>query len=617
MGIFKFGHDNQEIARLKNLVDQETHALQKMQASIEKIEGLLKSNHETRKLIRDKRRATTGSVPLSLFYDICKALQLDPDERFPSSLKESEVRINSNKADILSLRAEVMPKAAHIQKRIHRLEEMLRCAGSRPGNLDYELYCVLKKYSGLDIDVTIDESVGIALANVYHRTGSFAEVRRLATHGQFALREVGNCAADVVFDPRLRELMAKRHRQLGEWGRHTVMREYLRITENSTGYDTVKAYVVRSDQLKDLPEHVLYGLIICGKNHAMRILEVEEDGLHVVEGNWNGDLNFGRYVSFSEIAWGGNDLIVFSRQPSSRHGFVREFAPYDYTNPDAVGYESLQEILDDEKPFAYFKLKSEVEYERLPLHVRDSLSILRFRPGKSYDMTYYSDLIDSAQELFPGNTISEIVSVFLQTACCNPTGLIVVSTITSGRAKYQLLSRFTREVPPEAAKQMYVFFDKEGGDEVSLCQLRQITEPVRRERGDMVPRIFLMTLEEFLSLDEDAKRAAAILTPRRDYKGYHIEAKSYFEEQLMRVCANDPSMLMDDEHNLLVSQNELMQNPLEALIIIERPFDMLGICSRLTTDELSILDKYPFITTAEGMQRLISRKFEIRQQYTK
>ncbi len=478
---------------------------------------------------------------------------------------------------------------------------------------------VLKQYASLDIAITIDEGMGIALAHLYGKTADAATLMRIATSGRFALQEVGNCAADVVFDPDLRRQMAERKKQVGFWGRHTVMREYLRIAENSPDHSTVKAYVIESRRLKDLPEHILYGLVVCGEGHAMRILKVEKDGLRLVEGNYDGRLNVGRYVPFSEVAIRGGEIVVYSRQPSGREGLQKEFNPYDYTNFDAVGYETGKEMLDDlNSPGAvFFKLKSEKLFARLPLRLRDSLSILRFIPGKSYDITRYADLVDSAGTLFPGQSGEKVVSAFLQAALRNPTGQIVVSTVTSSQEDHRLLSRFTRPVPVDLARQMFIYFTEEGGEEISLYELKEITDATRREHGDMVPRILLLTPQEFMALGEPARRAAAILTPRRDEAGRDVDLHSHFVEQLMRACKDDPASLMEDESKQVVKLEELMQNPLQALIMMERPFDLQGFCTRLTTEELAILEKYPVMGSEEKLKELIARKFEIRKQYLK
>jgi hypothetical protein len=176
-------------------------------------------------------------------------------------------------------------------------------------------------------------------------------------------------------------------------------------------------------------------------------------------------LNVGRYVPFSEVAIHGGEIVAYSRQPSEREGLQKEFNPYDYTNFDAVGYETGREMFDDlNSPGAvFFKLKSEKLFARLPLRLRDSLSILRFIPGKSYDITRYADLVDSAGTLFPSQSREKVVSAFLRAALRNPTGQVVVSTVTSSQGDHRLLSRFTRGVPVDLARQMFVYFKEEGG----------------------------------------------------------------------------------------------------------------------------------------------------------
>ena len=611
--------DDEEIPLLKYLIYQKKLELQEKEKLVQTCDSSEQITLATAGTIADTKSDCLGSVPLSPFLDICVALHLDPNKQFPSRLIEAEATNNSARMNLKRLRAEALRQAALLKKQIRQAEDMLRCAGSQPGTIDHELHEVLKHYASLDIDITIDEGMGIALAHMYRETADEATLMRIVTSGRFALREVGNCAADVVFDPDLRGQMAERKKQVGFWGRHTVMREYLWIAENSPDHSTVKAYVIESRRLRDLPEHILYGLVVCGEGHAMRILKVEKDGLRLVEGNYDGRLNVGRYLPFSQVVIKGREIVVYSRQPSEREGLQKEFNPYDYTNSDAVGYESGKEMLDDinSPGAAFFKLKSAKVFTRLPLRLRDSLSILRFISGKSYDITRYADLVDSAGKLFPGQSREKIISAFLQSALRNPTGQIVVSTVTSSQGYHRLLSRFTCAVPVDLAKQMFVYFKEEGGEEISLHQLKEITDATRREHGDMVPRILLLTLQEFMALGEPARRAAAILTPRRDAEGRKANSHSHFEEQLMRTCQDDPASLMEEESKQRVTLKELMQNPLQALIMIERPFDLLGICTRLTTEELAILERYPVMGSDDQLKKLIARKFEIRKHYIK
>jgi hypothetical protein len=147
--------------------------------------------------------------------------------------------------------------------------------------------------------------------------------------------------------------------------------------------------------------------------------------------------------------------------------------------------------------------------------------------------------------------------------------------------------------------------------------LKEITDAARREHGDMVPRILLLTPQEFMALGEPARRAAAVLTPRRDAEGREVDLHSHFVEQLMRTCKDDPASLMEEESKQSVTLAELKQNPLQALIIMERPFDLQGFCPRLTTEELALLEKYPVMGSEEKLKELIARKFEIRKQYIK
>jgi hypothetical protein len=457
--------DDGEIQLLKYLINQKKLESQEKEKLVQRCDSSEETTRATAAKIDDAKRGCIGSVPLSPFHDICAALHLDPNQQFPSRLIEAEASNNSARADLQRLRADALRQAALLKKQIRQAEDMLRCAGSQPGTIDHELHEVLKQYASLDIDITIDEGMGIALAHLYRKIGNDAALMRIATSGRFALHEVGNCAADVVFDPDLRRQMAERKQQVGFWGRHTVMREYLRIAENSPDHSTVKAYVIESRRMKDLPEHILYGLVVCGEGHAMRILKVEKDGLRLVEGNVDGHLNVGRYVPFSEVAIHGGEIVAYSRQPSEREGLQKEFNPYDYTNFDAVGYETGREMFDDlNSPGAvFFKLKSEKLFARLPLRLRDSLSILRFIPGKSYDITRYADLVDSAGTLFPSQSREKVVSAFLQAALRNPTGQVVVSTVTSSQGDHRLLSRFTRGVPVDLARQMFVYFKEEGG----------------------------------------------------------------------------------------------------------------------------------------------------------
>jgi hypothetical protein len=615
--MFHTSQDNKDILYLRYLINQRKHELEEKENSIRLFDSTEETTRETEKTIREAKGVCIGGLSLNLFYNISEALHLDPQKKFPSRIIEAEAANKSARSKLQRLRADTLREITFIKKQIRRADDMLRCAGASPGNIDYELYKVLKKYADLDIDITVDEGMGIALAKLYREKADEAEVMRIATRGRFALREVGNCAADVVFDPPLRQQLAERKKQVGYWGRHTVMREYLKIATNSPDHSTVKAYLIESRRLRDLPEHILYGLVVCGEHHAMRILKVERDGLRLVEGNVGGQLSVGRYIPFSEVALKSGEIVVYSRQPAEREGLHKEFSPYDYTNEDAVGYETVQELLEDVKSpnAAFFKLKSEKRFTRLPLRLRDSMEILRFIPGKSYDITCYADLVDGTGTLFPGCSRDKVIYAFLREALRNPCGKIVALTVTSREANPRLLSRFTRQVPERLARQMFVYFNEEGGEEVSLSQLKEITEPVLREHGDMVPRIILLAPEEFMAVEEPARRNLAILTPRRDEDGREVDTHSHFEQQLMRAGKDATNSMVEDESGQVVTLQELMQNPLQALIILEQPFALLGICTRLTADELAIFDRYPVIGSEEKIKKLIARKYELRKQY--
>jgi hypothetical protein len=255
-----FKANDSKVRLLQSLISDETSRIKKATSIIQMTKETEKKINNTKKIIRDKKRTCTGEFPLSVFYDICRTLNLNPDGRFPSDLNEAEVEYKEVEAKNVYAQTELQQMLSQDQKSLNRHQKILNCANAKPGTIDYEVHAVLQKYSRLNIDVTNDEAIGIALANIFQRTGNINEVERIATRGQFALKETGNCAVDVVFDPELRERMAKKYKQLQGWGSLKLMREYSRIADQGDEYSSVKAYIMAASQLKDLPEYILYGV---------------------------------------------------------------------------------------------------------------------------------------------------------------------------------------------------------------------------------------------------------------------------------------------------------------------------------------------------------------------
>jgi hypothetical protein len=395
--------------------------------------------------IERKKRECTGHVPLGPYYDICEALSVDPCARFPEGLASAEQKNRSAEASLEGIRGRWRSDVQRLRRRMQLLQEAVRCAKASQDTIDFELYRVIDRYAVSDVDITLDQAIGVALAEVYRREGSSSELRRIATSGRFALKEVGNCAADVVFDPDARSAMASRHRQLGRWSRHQVMMEYMHVASDSLDHSTINAYNLRADRLAYLPEHVLHGLVVCGESHVMRILDVENDGIIVADGNIDGDLRFGHLVPYHEVQWGENNLIVYAREPDDLHGLHPALTPYEYTNPEKVGYESLQESLDDLSSACHIGIASPEQLLRLPQEVRDSLSVVYLRQGAMYDITHYADLVDEARTLFPQSSPTQIIEAFISAARSNPSGEIVAITITSENAGESFPSHCGRE----------------------------------------------------------------------------------------------------------------------------------------------------------------------------
>jgi len=615
MGLLDFLNMNkksQDQIELGRQIDIVTRDIDEQMCTMTRLEETENKISKTRATIHDTRRSYTGRVPLTLFYDMCRALGEDPDQRFPQLLREAETDNYSAERDVLELKDRIASHLQLQQKKVRLLKIMLQCAGAPEGSLDAEVFSVLKATDLQGVEITTDEAVGMALANLYRRFG-LSELSQRAVRGRFALREMGNCAVDVVFDPKLRKKMAQSLRQLGgHWGgRHSLMKQYLQIAECSDDYSSVNAYRIKSHYLRDLPAHILYGLVIFEPGHVVRILDVENDGLRTVEGNYDGHLNFGRFIPFTELAGRTDHLVVYSRQSGHRLGVEEELITYDYTNPDATGYDSLKKAFDDLGSFEHFKLASDKLFFKLPVEIRDSLLVLRFRVGKAYHTTPYNAFVEDALKLFPCCDKKKLIAAFVKEALSNPTGMMVV--LSTVRSSYSAM-----ELPGEAARQMYIYFNKEGGEEMSLHQCRQIIAQARKKincEEDL--RFYLLTADEFTAMDEDTKQKMSILTPRKDHTGHHVDVDPHYELQLFRIPQGfeNQALLMENEEGGIVPLADLMQNPIQALIIMEYPFYVLGVASRLSAGDKKLLERDAIQGTEEQCVKIIQRAAEIRHQH--
>jgi hypothetical protein len=602
--------NNSEAEKLESIISEANNRIQRINSIIKMTNETEKKISHTKKTMRENRRAYTGVFPLSAFYDVCKILQYNPDGVFPANFREIDNENEEVETKNISAQTEVHKLIAKEKKLISRSQKKLMCAGAKPGTIDYEVYDVLKKYFGLDIDITIDEAVGVALAKIYRNTANLSELEKIATNGKLAVKETGNCAVDVVFDPKLRDRMLKKYRQLREWGRHKVMMEYARIAEEGDDYSTVRAYSLSANCLKDLPEHVLYGLVICLEGHVVRILKVEKDGIVAFEGNCNGKLRFGRTIPFNELTWGSYGLIVYSRQPCCGYG-LKEFQPYEYDNPDAVGYDSIRDIKNDLEACNCFKINSESSLGYLKPDIRDSLVTLKFTGGKLYDTSIYEKVTEKIPKLFPKITKSKVIEAFLQVACQNPTGLVVCGFYTTRDQKIKSTTAFKRKIPEAIAETMFMFFEEQDGPQVTLRQLEELINNQLRGH-DQSLKVLNLKVNEFMGLDEDIKRKMVILTPRRDDAGNQEDSEAYWVPTLMRSSGTCLGMFVEDESKKLVAFKDLTQNPLHALIVLEVAGYMTGVGNRLAGEERQTFEKYPLKIPEKRLHSLIIRQLDIR-----
>lgn len=574
-------------------------------------EGAKKSAWQERHKVLLARQKLIQGFPLGLYYALCQELgvapSLPPSPYLDQKEKSAEEAIR--RADQTALDARTA--AFRAKEEIRHIEALAKRAriypAGRPGTLDAEVAGVAAEYERNRVEITTDEAVGIALARIYARLGTGdaagAQTLRIATQGHFALRETGNCAADAVFDPELREAMAEKRRNHHDWTAPGVVQAYLEVTSLAPEYGTVSAFALENlDRLRSLPEYILHGLVVCypsGPNygHAVRILALEPSGIRVAEGNRDGRLSIGRFVSFRQLSWDGSDCItVFTRHPRERHG-LDPVGPHSFADPRL--YLQLKELLDEVTKVQPLKLVSERALFRLPSHIRDSLVAYRFRSGRAYDIIHYADFRSFAAELFRGQTHESLRAAFFRLARHNPTGRMVVSEdLSSGRlVPAGTFEPVSGPLSGDKAKDMTIFWSEEGGEEISLYDATRIRESFAAEHPDLaggVSRFFTMTEETFDALSEQAKSALVVLMPRCNRSGSQVIAESYLELQQMGIGETAETVTIV-EHGVRESVllRDMMDNPLASLVILDRYNDIgvyVGDSCRLSADELRVIE---------------------------
>jgi len=560
------------------------------------------------------RQQLIEGFPLGLYYALCQELAVAPSlqpspylDRKEESAEEAIRRLDQTALDA---RAAAFRAAAEIRQ-IEALAKRARTyPPGPPGSLDAEVAAVAAEYERKQVQITTDEAVGIALARIYARLGggdaAGARTLLIAARGHFALRETGNCAADAVFDPDLRAAMAEKRRHVRKWTADGVVQAYLEIAALAPEYGTVSAYALKNpERLRDLPEQVLHGLVVCypsGPNvgHAVRILALEPSGIRVAEGNLDGRLSIGRFVSFRQLAWDGSGrVIAFTRHPCDRHG-LDPIGPHSFADPRL--YAQLKALLDEVGKFQPLKLVSAEALLRLPDRIRDSLVAYRFRAGKAYDIIHYTDFFSRTRELFPDQAQESLRGAFFRLARCNPTGRMVVSEdLSRGRrvpaGTYRAVSA---PLSRDKAKEMVIFWSEEGGEEISLYEASRIREGFAAEHPELaegISRFFTMTEEAFDALSERAKSALVVLMPRSDRSGRQVIAAPYLEMQQVGLGETEGTVtVVDRGARESVALRDFLDNPLGALVVLDRYYDVgvyVGDSCRLSPEEQRVIESLP------------------------
>ncbi len=422
----------------------------------------------------------------------------------------------------------------------------------------------------------------------------------VTSRGRYALRETGNCAVDSVFDPELRRKISKNRREAHRWTPSVCLQTYQDLSRISPEYGVVSCYCVKSNRFFELSEYLLHGLIIVyvideDTAHAVRIIALEKSGICVVEGNWHGNLGIGRFVSFQELVWPNSPkpdgIIVISRSPHMRY-IWEEVTPSDFADPET--YAAVNQLVEDANRSELLKVISREMFFKLPQAVRRSLLVFRLGTGQAYNVRGYGDFIDLIEDL-------------LLLAQYNPSRKIVTYTWSLPRG---VSIPKSCQLPKEIAEKMYIYFDKPGGDQHSLSDCLLMAKSIEKQNKtqELCFQLCCFTETEFKTLSEDTKKTMVILTPQLDDNGNQIDAGGSWWECQQVSCgeedSNDDVTISEDGVLKTMPLAVLMDNPLKALLILDRVFDIeyfVGHSCRLSRQEQKMIDSIPLRTSPEQM----------------
>lgn len=477
-------------------------------------------------------------------------------------------------------------------------------------SLDVEVSRVTAEYESKSIALTTDEAVGIALARIYARCPQHEDsglyTLKIATRGRYALEETGECLWDAVFDPKLRKKMVREQGKMNCFTPSDFVQAYRKLCQANPQHGIVGVYYLKSSDFFNIPEYLLYGLTIAyleenGVGHAVRIIALEKSGVRVVEGNYNGRLNIGRFIKFDQLIWNTHnrrdEILVFNRHPRMRLIGVREVTPSDFEDPKI--YAEFKRLEEDINKFDYLKIVSRELFYKLPQAFRNSLLVFRLRKGYFYNFVDYNDVCAKQPD---------IVNKWLdQMVYFKPAGKIV-ALLWVARGNEDIFSSY--QLPKKKAKEMYVYgdIDKPGGKRIPLYDYIKILESVVKEPNlaDR-PIICQFPKAEFEALDEKTKQTIEVLNPKLDDNNDQVVIDQW-QECLKLQSVNSESSNVEEMKKYVTTIDEdglsetmllddLMDNPLNALIIFDCPFDIvyfLGSSCRLSPQEERIINKISF-----------------------
>jgi hypothetical protein len=498
--------------------------------------------------------------------------------------------------------------------------------GGPPGSLDAEVAAVLRDYQRKSIPVTIDETVGVAVARIYERLRAEQplhaerECLRIVTKGRFALVETGNCAVDAVFDPRLRTALSKkagaRGGSLGNFA--AVKQAYSEVSDLDPEGGAVRAVLLKEPaRLRLLPEHVLHSVVVTYNvsktvAHAVRIAALADNGIHTMEGNCDGALRVGRFLPFSKITTDIGGIVVMHRRPEKRYGLLPGLPDDKCTDTEML--LALEEVLAETGTMEFFKLDEARirrfadkpdDWRRMASMVK-APTVLRKRTLAAYDLVRYEDVAEAARRF---DRPSDILEHWLACAAGNPSGLLLAigPASTSGNGSAPLTANEIREIG--------ALMDPEGLDHQPLDIVIKLLGNISREHpewGEDEHRVIHgLTRRQFDGLSDEVKRQVMILTPHKNDDGSPVFVDTRWDIVKVRLLADRPGFVQVGEGDDVetMSMSVLLDNPLHAVILVGmRIFlePLVGPGCELTSKERDIVDNIGVWIDPEGEAALLS-----------